>query len=978
MQLKGNNKGSVLGLVAASMLAIGLVFTPATALAEEQDTEQQTIVENVVQNEVSDPVVTTDLEQGVSENQSTVTDFIVNEDSSSVDSSPVDEQTGDTGDANQDEVDIQTQTVPDPVENGATFIIESGSAGNETQVFDAAGGKSDSGTNIQTYVCNNTDAQKYTFTKATKEEISYSYVTIGDEVITVENKSIVEDTDDEGNPYYWISLAGTNQVLDVAGGKNVAGTNVQLWKNNGSDAQKWKLVDTGDGRYKVVSKLVTDNGKALVLEVQANKKASGTNIQIYVDNNTEAQRFYLLDPNPDVAPSNYNLEDGVYTVASYLNSNFVFDVASGSKDKGANIQIYKSNNTAAQKYIFVRDDDGYYTIGILGSAKVLDVAGAKVTPTTNVQQWNYNGSDAQKWALMSSDGVNFTIINKRTGLALQMAGEAASGTNVRGYRVDGTDEERFKLTKVANSTTNLLGVGDEVTKTSIYTIYAAGDLNYVLDIASGSKEYGGKVQLYKSNNSSAQKYQLELVGDNLYRIRTAASGDYLTDTGNGSQVLQQDGTTWKIVLDKSGYFVFQSTSGRVLEVAEGTYAAGTIIQTGAVKDNASQHFILKLVDLIIEKTYYVNSRVSGKTLDINSAKKVAGDYVQIYGSNRSAAQQFKVVKVGDYYQLINVNSNMAVAGGGSADPDGYPNVLQASTNSSDKKQLWKVVVGNDGYIEFINVASGKNLYNCYDNGGDLNVVERDFQSVSDRNAGNNGKSWKLVIVSGWSKVDGHWFFTSDDPRAEFEKLLSPHSKSLNHFDILHQAWMYVNGKVSGSNKPFHSKTGYLICSIWDDCYVAIFKGEANSTKAENWEPLFGWNCGNGSAAVIEGKVKEKNPSSTWKWDPNWNRYLAEGNVKGNVPELEPQDTWAASLDTTWSGSRRNPIKKGSSEKYFTSISWTLGYHTTITSKPSNELGHHVSNGCTRLTEAHAKWIYDNIGPGTRVMQCTYKKLTTAS
>ena len=61
------------------------------------------------------------------------------------------------------------------------------------------------------------------------------------------------------------------------------------------------------------------------------------------------------------------------------------------------------------------------------------------------------------------------------------------------------------------------------------------------------------------------------------------------------------------------------------------------------------------------------------------------------------------------------------------------------------------------------------------------------------------------------------------------------------------------------------------------------------------------------------------------------------------------------------------------ERYFTSVNLTLGYHTTITSNPANELGRHVSHGCIRLQEQNARWIYDNVGPGTRCIQLTSQK-----
>lgn len=45
----------------------------------------------------------------------------------------------------------------------------------------------------------------------------------------------------------------------------------------------------------------------------------------------------------------------------------------GSKDNSANIQIYESNTTAAQKWKVTHDEKGYLTFINMGSGKALDV-----------------------------------------------------------------------------------------------------------------------------------------------------------------------------------------------------------------------------------------------------------------------------------------------------------------------------------------------------------------------------------------------------------------------------------------------------------------------------------------------------------------------------------------------------------------------------------------------------------------------------
>ncbi|HJA01653.1 MAG TPA: RICIN domain-containing protein, partial [Candidatus Collinsella stercoripullorum] len=70
------------------------------------------------------------------------------------------------------------------------------------------------------------------------------------------------------------------------------------------------------------------------------------------------------------------LPDGTYAVVAGVGSRKVLDVASGSKSDGANVQIYASNATSAQRWRVSHDGDGYVTLVNVGSGKALDVYGA--------------------------------------------------------------------------------------------------------------------------------------------------------------------------------------------------------------------------------------------------------------------------------------------------------------------------------------------------------------------------------------------------------------------------------------------------------------------------------------------------------------------------------------------------------------------------------------------------------------------------
>lgn len=67
----------------------------------------------------------------------------------------------------------------------------------------------------------------------------------------------------------------SGKVLDVASAATYDGANVQQWDDTNGTCQKWKIVDNGDGSYKLVSAV---SGK--VLDV-----ARGAKMQALMSNN---------------------------------------------------------------------------------------------------------------------------------------------------------------------------------------------------------------------------------------------------------------------------------------------------------------------------------------------------------------------------------------------------------------------------------------------------------------------------------------------------------------------------------------------------------------------------------------------------------------------------------------------------------------------------------------------------------------------
>lgn len=137
------------------------------------------------------------------------------------------------------------------------------------------------------------------------------------------------------------------------------------------------------GIYKICSKLNED----YVMDVACGSLDDRANIQLYKSNNTASQAFYI-----------YPMGNESYIIGN-VQSGKVFDIASGDTNKGANVQQYKSNGTTAQRYWIQSSANNYVIIYAQCSGLVLDVTNGQVKDTANIQQYTYNGSDAQKWMI---------------------------------------------------------------------------------------------------------------------------------------------------------------------------------------------------------------------------------------------------------------------------------------------------------------------------------------------------------------------------------------------------------------------------------------------------------------------------------------------------------------------------------------------------------------------------------------------------
>ena len=97
---------------------------------------------------------------------------------------------------------------------------------------------------------------------------------------------------------YSFQSAANNKWLDLDAGKTENFTVVHFWENNATptnnDNQKWYLLGNGDGTYRIKPKPAVKNGSNAVLDLNTGVASAGEVIQMWENNGSNAQQWRLI------------------------------------------------------------------------------------------------------------------------------------------------------------------------------------------------------------------------------------------------------------------------------------------------------------------------------------------------------------------------------------------------------------------------------------------------------------------------------------------------------------------------------------------------------------------------------------------------------------------------------------------------------------------------------------------------------------
>ena len=458
-------------------------------------------------------------------------------------------------------LNVSFDIIKDEMSNGTYEIVTSK---DNNKVLDIVNGSKSKGANVQLYQWNGTVAQQYEIVKNQKG-------------------------------YYTIKNCGSNLYLGISTNWNTMANYNRLVQGVDSSSKAAQFVFTKNNKGQWIISSAWDS--KYVIDLYGGSTNNGSAIQIFTNNNSQAQAWKLMkvknvrEEMDELASKNKNtLSDGTYFISSSKNTSYVLDVSNGSKNNFGNIWLFKNNGTVAQAWTVKHDSKGYVTFINVGSNKAIDVYDGKANNYQNISQYTSNNSYAQKW-IVTKDSMGYKImsaIDKNYVLDLYN-GSVNNGTNIQVYQSNGTVAQRWKFDKyvkpmVETARQKMDKMAQEYNSSiteSTYVISNFAQSKYVVDVSNGSKNSGANVWTFQSNNTNAQKWKVKKDSVGYITFINIGSNKaldvYNGNAANGTNIWQfnyNDSYAQKWIAKKNtdGSLTFLSAlnSNYVLDISTGT------------------------------------------------------------------------------------------------------------------------------------------------------------------------------------------------------------------------------------------------------------------------------------------------------------------------------------------------------------------------------------------------------------------------
>ena len=510
-------------------------------------------------------------------------------------------------------------------------------------VLDVTNGIIESNTNIMVWESNEQKTQRFGF---------IPYGTDADRIV----KDGTYRINSKVSEAYCIDAAG-----EAAKNEYKNGTNIQLWTNDGDDI--FKIIYSGGGYYKIQEPV-----SGLYLEVvnDGNPLDTQTNIQLYKDNDSLGQ-YWKIRKN----------SNNTYTLVSEL-SGYNLDLEDGKLEQGQNISQHFNNDSAPQQWMLKSvgyvmsesegagqtiPDGDYWLLSALSRNFWIDIPGDEISTnganvTTYIRDVNQVPSQYDAWTVTYLNNGYYKIRQKDTNLCLDVSDASLyAGTNVQIVNDNGAPAQQWSIIPTQTG----------------YKLQSRCN-SFVLDVTNGIIESNTNIMVWESNEQKTQRFGFipygtdadRIVKDGTYRINSKVSEAYCIDAageaakneyknGTNIQLWTNDGDDiFKIIYSGGGYYKIQEpVSGLYLEVVNDGNPLDTQTNIQLYKDNDSlgQYWKIRKNS---NNTYTLVSELSGYNLDLEDGKLEQGQNISQHFNNDSTAQQWVLKSI---YDIIKGDCN---------------------------------------------------------------------------------------------------------------------------------------------------------------------------------------------------------------------------------------------------------------------------------------------------------------------------------
>ena len=437
-----------------------------------------------------------------------------------------------------------------------------------------------------------------------------------------------------------------------------------------------------------------------------NLSLSDTNVIAYTPSTAPAQIWHFEQQS-----------DGSYKITNTKNG-LVLDVAEASKNSGANVQIYESNDTTAQRWniyeTFNKDGSsrGYIIRSLVSPACVLSVVSSAPTALDNIQNSTYNSLDSQVFKFEITEIVETTpepATPTPTQTPTPTPTQAPTPTPTQAPTPTPTQVPTPTPTQAPTPTPTQAPTPTPVIPDNGYAdigtdFYA--QIGTAVVANKGLSLVDTNVILYTTSSAPAQFWHFERQADSSYIITNQKTG----------QVLSVDGSA--------------SVSGTNVSIADADGSDG------------QRWFVT------IEGNYYTLTPACAPdcVLDIFAASVEDLTNIQIYTANGTNAQQFTILK-SDYLDKVrveNIGTEFTaqitnVSTGLNLNVSAL-NVELSKVDTTSKKQTFHFIRMTDGSYKISSTYNGFVLSvdgNCAEdanvliNGSDNSLAQRWFVHIKE-------------------------------------------------------------------------------------------------------------------------------------------------------------------------------------------------------------------------------------------------------